>query len=83
MENKVLYALIWRLAMRQHELLHEVLPVAQRMGRCLRADLKPDVEELQQWLTIEHKTHRVFGQLTEEIAGIERMVEKSPPPFDS
>jgi hypothetical protein len=78
MEDKVLFALIWRLAMREHEMLHQVLPIAQEMGTCLRGDLKPDPELLRRWLAVEHEVHRTFGQLSEEIAGIEQMVQKSP-----
>jgi hypothetical protein len=72
------FALIWRLAMREHEMLHQVLPIAQEMGTCLRDELKPDPELLRRWLAVEHEVHRNFGQLSEEIAGIEQMVEKSP-----
>jgi hypothetical protein len=32
---------------------------------------------LQQWLAIEHRVHRDFGELTESIAGIEQMVHRS------
>lgn len=78
MEDKVLFALVWRLAMREHEMLHQVLPIAQQMGACLRDEVTPDPEELNRWLTVEHNVHRSFGQLTEEIAGIQQMVQKPP-----
>lgn len=59
-------------------MLHKVLPIAQEMGTCLRDDLKPDPELLTRWLAVEHEVHRTFGQLTEEIAGIQQMVQKLP-----
>jgi len=78
MEDKVLLALIWQLAMREHQMLFEVLPVAQQMGTCLRSHLDPDPEELKRWLAVEEKVHRRFGELTESIAGIEEMVQQHP-----
>ncbi len=78
MDDKVLFALIWRLAMRQHQLLHDVLPVAQEMANCLRAGAEPDPEDLSRWLATEEKVHRAAGHLSEQIAGIQQMVQKSP-----
>jgi hypothetical protein len=78
MEEKVLLNLVWRLAMREHKMLHEVLPVTEEMGTCLRGDVKPDPELLRQWLKIEHDVHRSFGLLQEEIAGIQQMAQNSP-----
>ena len=78
MEEKLLLNLVWRLAMREHKMLHEVLPIAQEMGTCLRGDVKPDPELLRRWLAVEHEVHRRFGQLTEEIAGIQQMAQSSP-----
>ena len=78
MEQKILLNLVWRLAMREHRMLQQVLPIAQEMGTCLRGDVKPDPELLRQWLKIEHDVHRNFGLLTEEIAGIQQMAQSSP-----
>ncbi|HWR15399.1 MAG TPA: hypothetical protein VN577_11260 [Terriglobales bacterium] len=78
MEDRVLFALIWRLAMREHEMLHAVLPIAQEMGACLRDNVKPDPELLDRWVAVEKEVHRNFGQLTEQIAGIQQMVSKLP-----
>ena len=77
MEDRPLFALIWHLAMREHQMLQEVLPVAEEMGNCLRRDLKPSPEELEQWLAIEHRVHRSFGETTEAIAGIQQMVHNA------
>ena len=63
--------------MREHQMLMEVLPVAEEMGNCLRRDLKPSPEELEQWLAIEHRVHRSFGETTEAIAGIQQMVHNA------
>ena len=77
MEDRVLFSLIWQLAMQEHQMLNEVLPVSHAMGECLRENLKPNPEQLQEWLMVENKVHRRFGELSEEIAGIRRMVSAS------
>ena len=77
MEDRSLFSLIWHLAMREHQMLQEVLPVAEEMGDCLRRDSKPSPQQLQQWLAIEHRVHRSFGELTESIAGIQQMVHNA------
>ena len=58
-------------------MLQEMLPVAEEMANCLRRDVKPSPEQLQQWLAIEHRVHRSFGELTESIAGIQQMVHNA------
>jgi len=68
--------------MREHRLLFEMMPVAQEMGTCLRDERRPDPEELKRWLSVEEKVHRSFGELSESIAGIERMVLKHPHNLD-
>jgi hypothetical protein len=77
MEDKTLISLIWQLAMREHQMLHDVLPVAQEMAACLAREGKPDPAELKRWLEVEQKVHRSFGELSESIAGIEQMLQVS------